>query len=98
MRKFQMSLLAVLWWFAAMGVAHADSMRCGGVIVTPGAKQSEVLELCGEPASKTVEDVAKREGKYYEGTTPVETWTYTSGAVNTVLTFDSGVLLSIQTK
>lgn len=98
MQTLAVLLLSTLGCVAALGTARADGgMRCAGKIISQGMQQSDVLQYCGEPGSKTVEDVAKREGKYYQGTTTVEHWTYTSGAVNTVLTFEAGVLVSIDT-
>jgi len=83
----------------SIGLAKADdSMRCGSRIIEVGAKQADVLQYCGEPTSKTVEEAAKREGRYYEGTTTIEHWTYTSGGVDTVVTLDSGVVVSIDTE
>ena len=32
-------------------LANADSIRCGGYLVTPGDSQSQVLHVCGEPQS-----------------------------------------------
>jgi hypothetical protein len=61
-----------------------------------GATQSDVLRNCGEPTSKTVEKEAKRQGRHYVGTTPIEHWTYASDTVTRVLTFDQGKLVSIE--
>jgi hypothetical protein len=79
----------------AVAVSQDDSFRCGSVIVSVGMSQDAVLQSCGEPASKVVEQVAVREGAQYAGTAPVEHWTYTSGAITRVLTFDQGKLVSI---
>jgi hypothetical protein len=99
MRTLAGLLLTTLCCVAALGIARADdSLRCAGKIISQGMQQSDVLQYCGAPDAKTVEDAAKREGRYYEGTTTVEHWTYTSGAVNTVLTFEAGVLVSIETE
>jgi hypothetical protein len=69
--------------------------RCGSVIVSVGMSRDAVLQNCGEPASKVVDPVVVREGVQYAGTTPIEHWTYTSGAITRVLTFDQGKLVSI---
>ena len=43
------------------GVAPADGdFRCGSRIITTGMTQSQVLDACGEPATKDVEDVDVR--------------------------------------
>jgi hypothetical protein len=75
-----------------------DDFRCGSIIVSVGMSQDDVLQNCGEPASKVVDPVIVREGVQYAGTTPIEHWTYTSGAVTRVLTFDQGKLVSIDMK
>ena len=91
--------LLLLGAIAPLSLARADdSMKCGSKIIFVGAKQNDVLQSCGDPTSKEVEDAAKSVGRYYEGTTPIEHWTYTSGEVNTVVTFDQGVVVSIHTE
>ena len=97
MKKSPVVICALL---AALAVPHAavaqdDSFRCGSIVVAVGMSQDDVLQNCGDPASKTVEQVAVREGVQYAGTAPIEHWTYVSGAVTRVLTFDQGKLVSI---
>ncbi len=75
--------------------AADDTWRCGDKIIMIGANQADVLEYCGEPTSKTADTDAMREGRYYEGTAPVEHWTYATDTVTRVLTFDQGVLVSM---
>jgi len=74
-----------------------DTWLCETRIIMIGAKQADVLEYCGEPTSKTSDTDAMREGDYYEGTAPIERWTYATDTVTRVLTFDQGVLVSMDT-
>lgn len=63
-------------------VAHGDAaLRCGSWVVTLPVSKAELLQKCGEPASRetTAEDVrvARRGGGSHAlGTTTVEKWTY----------------------
>jgi hypothetical protein len=98
MRKSIGLSLLLLGAVAPFSLTHADSMRCGGQIIEVGAKQGDVLQYCGDPTSKKVDEAAQRDGRYYDGTTATEHWTYTSGEVNTVVTFDQGVVVSIHTE
>ncbi len=85
----------VISGFAGTALAQDSDFRCGSVIVSVGMAQADVLAACGDPASKTVEQVTVRKGVQYAGATPVEHWTYSTGAVTRVLTFDQGKLVSI---
>jgi hypothetical protein len=90
-------VLVVLFCVGSIGAARADdSWACGNTIITLGATESDVLQNCGEPTSKSVEQEAKRQGRHYVGTTPIEHWTYASDTVTRVLTFDQGKLVSIK--
>ncbi len=74
-----------------------DTWNCGGAkIIEIGMTQDEVLESCGPPTSKAVDEQAQRDGKYYVGTVPFERWTYSSYSSTRVLTFDQGKLISIE--
>jgi hypothetical protein len=91
-------------FLAACGLAAAvpaqadDNWDCGGTkIIEIGMSQDEVLENCGPPTSKKVEEQAQRDGKHYVGTVPFERWTYSSYSSTRVLTFDEGKLISIET-
>jgi hypothetical protein len=72
----------------AMGVhaAQADeTIRCGKWVVNSSLTVGELLDKCGEPASKErkEEDVWTRNvngGSYRSGTTVVEYWTYDRGS------------------
>lgn len=97
MKKTSVAMCTLLGALAVplAAAAQDDSFRCGSIVVSIGMSQDDVLQNCGDPASKTVEQVAVREGVQYAGTTAVEHWTYVSGAVTRVLTFDQGKLVSI---
>lgn len=74
-----------------------DDWDCGGAkIIEIGMTQDEVLENCGPPTSKSVDEQARREGRQYVGTVPFERWTYSSYSSTRVLTFDEGKLISIE--
>jgi len=69
----------------ASSSAHAETFRCGQRIATPAMSVEELLEICGEPASKTVETVdvyarAAAGGRIRTGTSVIETWTYDRGS------------------
>lgn len=82
---------------AAFGPAAADgTFRCGARLVEPGSTQSEVLRLCGEPTSKTVEVQDVRSGSQVVGQTRVHRWTYASYSATRVLVFDEDTLKSIE--
>jgi len=79
------------------GVARADGdFRCGSKIITTGMTQSQVLDACGEPATKDVEDVDVRSGNQVVGRTAVWRWTYESSGTTRVLVFDRDTLKSIE--
>jgi hypothetical protein len=79
-------------------VAMADhSWLCEPEIMMIGAPQAEVLEYRGEPTSKPSDTDKTREGDYYGGTASIERWTYAADTVTRVLTFDRGVLVSMDT-
>jgi hypothetical protein len=79
------------------GVAPADGdFRCGSRIITTGMKQSEVLDACGEPTTRDVEDVDVRSGNQVVGRTAVWRWTYEFSGTTRVLVFDQDTLKSIE--
>lgn len=86
--------------FLAAGPTQADDdWNCGGArIVEIGMSQDEVLASCGPPASKSVEEQARRDGNRYVGTVPFERWTYSSYSSTRVLTFDQGKLIAIDSE
>ena len=79
------------------GAALADGdFRCGSRIVTIGMTQGQVLDACGEPATKDVEDVDVRSGNQVVGRTAVWRWTYEFNGTTRVLVFDQDTLKSIE--
>jgi hypothetical protein len=89
---------AASWLVTASPVLADDNWDCGGTkIIEIGMSQDEVLENCGAPSSKAVDEQAQRDGKHYVGTVPLEHWTYTSYSSTRVLTFDQGKLIAIET-
>ena len=80
----------------------AETLRCGSVLIQPGATQGYVAEKCGEPTSKqtfTEPVMARRDnGTAFEvGTTSKDVWRYRrgSGQFPAVLTFEMGVLKTL---
>lgn len=57
---------------------------------------AEVLGLCGEPTSKTVEIQDVRSGPRVVGQTEVQRWTYESYSAIRVLVFDQDTLKAIE--
>jgi hypothetical protein len=92
--------IALSWAFAA---AAADTMRCrNGRLVNVGMLDAEVTALCGEPKSRTTQDVPVRSrgaggGSVVVGTTRLERWTYErgQGEFDAVLSFEDGKLVRI---
>ena len=80
----------------AAATAGADSMRCGGKVISIGMPMSEVLQHCGEPDSKEVVEHDVRSGNRVTGTTQLHRWTYSDYSRVRVLEFDQDKLLSIR--
>ena len=80
----------------ATATAGADSMRCGGKVISIGMAMSEVLQYCGEPDSKEIEEHDVRSGNRVTGTTQLHRWTYSDYSRVRVLEFDQDKLLSIR--
>jgi Protein of unknown function (DUF2845) len=66
--------------------AHAETFRCGQWIASPDMSVGELLEKCGEPTQKAVEEVevygptVTGGGRVRRGTSVIETWTYDRGS------------------
>jgi hypothetical protein len=58
--------------------------------------QAEVLGLCGEPTSTSVEVQDVRSGNQVVGKTEVQRWTYASYSTTRVLVFDQDTLKAIE--
>ena len=90
--------------FAIAGAGRADdSLRCGSVLVTLGMVMDQVVAKCGEPQSKSGEDVpvkarARTGAVNTVGSTRIERWTYDRGygQLPALLTFEHGKLKSIE--
>jgi hypothetical protein len=83
---------------AALTPAFAEGFRCGQRIATPDMTVEELLEACGEPTTKTVEEIdvhgpgVHGAGNVKRGTVTVETWTYDRGSqsFDMVVTIEDG--------
>jgi hypothetical protein len=90
--------------FTIAGSASADdSLRCGNALVAVGMVMDQVLAKCGEPQSKSTEEVpvkarARTGAVNTVGTTRIERWTYNRGygQLPALLTFEHGKLKSIE--
>ncbi len=74
-----MRTLAVFVALVAFSIddAEAATMRCANGIVSHGDRSAQVLEKCGEPASREVFPPALDEfGNIVQGAATVELWTY----------------------
>lgn len=67
------------------GTANAyGSLRCDGKMIRPGDSMAQVLQLCGPPETRVVEEVPLRIGVVsgftrYSGITLIESWVYDRG-------------------
>ncbi|HZF15508.1 MAG TPA: DUF2845 domain-containing protein [Steroidobacteraceae bacterium] len=91
------TLFLTLAFVVSTGARADESFRCGQWIITAELSVSEILGKCGEPASKTSEEVEVRgkvgTGSVSRGTSIVEKWTYvlSSGAHYQVTIVDGDV-------
>ena len=91
--RWVLALCAVL----PMSMAVADdNFRCGNRLIETGMTRAEILALCGEPTSKTVEVQDVRSGNQVVGKTEVQRWTYASYSATRVLVFDQDTLKAIE--
>ena len=98
------SLFSLAFALAVAGPAVADdSLRCGNALATLGMVMDQVVAKCGEPQSKSAEEVPvkarTRTGAVNTvGTTRIERWTYDRGygQLPALLTFEHGKLKSIE--
>jgi len=99
--------LAALLVTALLQAAPADAqtLRCGSSLIQPGARQDDVLRLCGEPQERKriTEPVRTRRldgvGMHVVGTTTREIWRYERGygRLPAVLTFsEDGILRHLE--
>lgn len=80
MKTYDRSILAAILIAAAPLVSHAGSLECQGNIISPGVTEAQLLEACGEPAS--------RDGANWTYEIP--------GSVPMVVTFGNGVAMFIR--
>lgn len=84
-RPLSAALTAVLAAALFSAISRADEpMRCGSSLITSEATLEELVQKCGEPASKKVteEDIRAANaggGTRKVGTTLTEVWTYDRG-------------------
>jgi hypothetical protein len=74
------SVISFTLLLAAATSAIADSMECNGSLVSPGDSQATVLEMCGEPTSRTGDQWA------YQA----------EGSLSKIVTFGGGVVVTIR--
>jgi hypothetical protein len=87
----------VLCVIVPIGVALADNtFRCGNRLIEPGMTRAEVLALCGEPTSKSIEVQDVRSGTRVVGKTEIQRWTYEAYSATRVLVFDQDTLKVIE--
>jgi len=97
------SVLAACLLGASFTAHGDDTMRCGGAIIKVGMIAGEVLAKCGEPKSKSIEEIPIRARNpngavNVVGTAKVETWVYDRGygQFPGELKFEEGKLKSIE--
>lgn len=84
--------------------AAAETFRCGQWIASPDMSVEELLEKCGAPSNKTVEEIdvygpgVSGSGRVKRGTSTVEKWTYDRGsqASAMVVTIVDGEIKSME--
>jgi hypothetical protein len=102
-RRFALSSLVAATASVSLHADADDSMRCrNGRLIDVGMTASEVSSRCGEPKSRTTEEIpvmarlptgAVRQ----TGTTQAERWIYSrgQGQFDAMLTFEDGKLRAI---
>lgn len=87
----------------ASALAGDDTFRCGSKLVDSTMSRDAVLQYCGEPTSKTSEDIPQQVRRpngttTTSGTIHVETWTYdrSSSKFPAVLRFEDDKLVSVE--
>ena len=96
MNKFAALFLIV--GLAAFDHANAQTARCGSKIVRIGMTADEVLQHCGPPTRKEVEEHDVRSGGRVVGVTYLNRWFYDRGFAGKpkVLEFDQDKLIAIK--
>ncbi len=96
MTRLQAVLVAALLTGLAGPTDADETARCGSKIIEVGMSQSDVLEHCGEPTAREVEQQAVHQGNRVVGTTPFERWTYSDYSATRVFVFDGDRLIRIE--
>ena len=99
-----MVLVAGLAATVSLGATAEDTIRCrNGRLVDVGMTASEVSSRCGNPTSRTVEEIPvlarlPTGAVKQTGTTQAERWIYArgQGQMDAMLTFEDGRLLRIE--
>ena len=100
-------LLAMILPLLAAGTSGAQTLRCGGELVSVGDVKFEVLSKCGEPASKETHertreveifDPNNRLWRRVRSTVTVDQWTYNfgPGGFLYLVTFENGKVMDIE--
>jgi hypothetical protein len=100
--SIRIALLLTGFLFMATPAA-AETFRCGQWIASPEMTVEELLEKCGAPTSKTVEEIdvygpaVSGSGRVKRGTSTVEKWIYDRGsqASAMVVTVEDGKIKSM---
>lgn len=96
-------LIAVPLMLCLSGSVQAyGSLRCQGKMIRPGASMSQVLDLCGAPRNRIVEEIPVRSRvasgfAQFSGIAVIESWEYDRGwgKFPAVLRFQDGTLTRI---
>ncbi len=96
-------LTLLLSLITASALAGDDTFRCGSQLIDSTKSRDAVIQYCGEPTSKTSEDIPQQVRRsngttFTSGTIHVETWTYDRGSSSfpAVLRFEDGKLVSVE--
>ena len=88
-------LPAAICLLALASSAGAETMRCGSKLVSVGDRSFEVLQKCGEPASRDL--IGYTLGSYDQREFKIEEWVYgPRNGVFHILTFEGNRLTSIE--
>ena len=90
------AIVVLICAMAAEAAVADGSMRCGSKLIAVGTTQSDVLEHCGAPTSKSEEAIPVRSGNQVTGTTLLSRWLYDSYGATRVLVFDQEKLVSVE--
>ncbi|WP_185265819.1 DUF2845 domain-containing protein [Halopseudomonas xiamenensis] len=91
--------LLVLGWVMGLSLPVQASMRCGTELVRTGMQMEEVLEHCGEPQQRSVEEPVDEHGYLIRGAVTVERWRYgPDNGMYRYLRFIDGRLVEIRSR